>query len=154
MIRSESEYRLAVDRIRQLRGQFAAREAELCEDGFAPDEIVRAMQPLLTFQKQLEEEVACYERLKRGDLSEFRDIGDFGFWLIGARIASGLSQRDLAQKLGVHESSVSRDERNEYRGITLGRASQLAEVLGVGIRAEWRQVSHAASLLRNREKIT
>jgi len=35
--------------------------------------------------------------------------------LAALRIARGVSQRDLAGRLGVHESQVSRDKRNEYQ---------------------------------------
>ena len=36
-----------------------------------------------------------------------------------------------AAKLGVHESQVSRDERNEYHGITVERAIKILDTLGV-----------------------
>jgi transcriptional regulator with XRE-family HTH domain len=39
------------------------------------------------------------------------------------RIAQGISQRERARRLDVHETQVSRDERNEYFGITLERAA-------------------------------
>jgi hypothetical protein len=35
--------------------------------------------------------------------------------------------RELARRLGVHETQVSRDERNEYFGITLERAAKILE---------------------------
>jgi hypothetical protein len=35
----------------------------------------------------------------------------------------------------VHETQVSRDERNEYRGITLERAARILEALGAEIRS-------------------
>ena len=42
-----------------------------------------------------------------------------------------MSQRELAAKLEVHESQVSRDERNEYHGITVDRAIKILDTLGV-----------------------
>ena len=42
-----------------------------------------------------------------------------------------MSQRELAAQLSVHESQVSRDERNEYHGITVDRAIKILETLGV-----------------------
>src|SRR5712664_3443154 len=47
------------------------------------------------------------------------------------RVAQGISQRELARRLGVHETQVSRDERNEYFGITLERAAKILDVLNV-----------------------
>ena len=47
--------------------------------------------------------------------------------------ATRLMQRDLAERMGVHESMVSRDERNEYHGITVERASRILEAMGVRI---------------------
>jgi hypothetical protein len=40
-----------------------------------------------------------------------------------------------AGKLGVHETQVSRDERNEYHGITLERAARSLDTLGADLRS-------------------
>ncbi len=48
--------------------------------------------------------------------------------------ALGLTQRQLAEKLGVNESQVSRDERNEYPGVTLDRAARILKLWGVELR--------------------
>jgi DNA-binding XRE family transcriptional regulator len=60
--------------------------------------------------------------LKRGEFEERENLRGLGHLLITSRIAQGISQRELARRLGVHETQVSRDERNEYFGITLERA--------------------------------
>ncbi|MBL6998144.1 MAG: helix-turn-helix transcriptional regulator, partial [Phycisphaerales bacterium] len=54
-----------------------------------------------------------------------------GQTLIGLRIARGLTQRKLAKLLGVNETMVSRDERNEYHGITVDRAVRILDALDV-----------------------
>ena len=48
----------------------------------------------------------------------------------------GISQRDLAKQLGVHESQLSRDERNEYFGITLKRTIWMLDTLNVRLRTK------------------
>ena len=53
-----------------------------------------------------------------------------GTLLIALRTANGLSQKDLAQKLDVSEAQVSRDERNEYHGITVERAKRVLDAMG------------------------
>jgi transcriptional regulator with XRE-family HTH domain len=48
----------------------------------------------------------------------------------------GISQRELARRLGEHETQVSRDERNEYFGITLERAAKILDALNVRLRTQ------------------
>jgi Helix-turn-helix len=50
--------------------------------------------------------------------------------------AQGITQRDLARRLSVHETQVSRDERNEYFGITLERAAKILDALNVRLRTQ------------------
>ena len=52
-------------------------------------------------------------------------------WIRAIRQALGVSSGELARRLGAHESQVSRDERNEYFGITLERAAKILDVLNV-----------------------
>jgi ribosome-binding protein aMBF1 (putative translation factor) len=135
MIRSEKEYRAAVERVRQEKDRLARQGAELLALGLGPAEIKRALDPMRSFHQQLEEEVTSYERLKRGEFDELLNLRGVGQLLVSLRIARGLTQRQLAEKLGVHETQVSRDERNEYHGVTLERASRILEVLGVEVRS-------------------
>ncbi len=130
MIHNEKEYREAVARVGRERTQLAQQLAELKRLGLGPDEIKRALDPVRSFHQQLAEEVLAYERLKQGQFDEIDDLRNLGQLLVSLRIAKGLTQRELAQRLGVHETQVSRDERNEYHGITLERASRVLDALG------------------------
>lgn len=130
MIHNEKEYREAVARIGREKIQLAQQMVELKGLGLSPDEIKRAVDPLRSFHQQLEEEVLAYQRLKQGQFDEIDDLRNLGQLLVSLRIAKGLTQRELAQRLGVHETQVSRDERNEYHGITLERASKVLDALG------------------------
>jgi transcriptional regulator with XRE-family HTH domain len=87
-----------------------------------------------SFYLQFKEEVESYERLKRGEFEELDNLRGLGHLLIALRIAQGVSQRELAKRLEVHESQVSRDERNEYFGVTLERAGRILEALNVRLR--------------------
>ncbi len=133
MIRSEVEYKEAVRRLKEQDHLLSEQKQKLEEMNLGADEIKRAMDPLRSFRQQLAEEVENYDRLKRGEFDEIRNLRGIGHLLIAARIYRGLSQRELAERLGVHESQVSRDERNEYHNITLERAARIIEVLGVKV---------------------
>lgn len=131
MIRNEAEYQVAAQRLAQESLRLAEHRVRLKEAGLGDDEINRVIDPIESFHLQLQEEVDAYERLKRGEFAELDDLRAVGPLLITSRIAQGISQRDLARRLGVHESQVSRDERNEYFGITLERAAKILDALNV-----------------------
>ncbi|SPF50775.1 conserved hypothetical protein [Candidatus Sulfopaludibacter sp. SbA4] len=129
MIRNETEYQEASARLAEERNRLADRRSRLKEAGLGDEEIKRVIDPMESFHLQLQEEVESYERLKRGEFEELDNLRGFGHLLISLRIAQGMSQRELARRLGVHESQVSRDERNEYHGITLERTIKILDAL-------------------------
>jgi ribosome-binding protein aMBF1 (putative translation factor) len=131
MIRNETEYQEASARLIEERDRLADHRARLKKAGLSRAEIKRVIDPMESFHLQLQEEVESYERLKRGEFEELDNLRGLGHLLISLRIAQGISQRELAKRLNVHESQVSRDERNEYFGITLERAVKILDALNV-----------------------
>ncbi len=129
MIRNEREYREA---LRQIAGEevIVRQRATFHDMGLTPEEVDRVMGPTLSFRAQLIEEVDWYERVRRRDFEAIYSLTAVGRLLIAARIANGLSQKDLAERLGVSEEQVSRDEYNEYRDVTLDWAQRILEHLG------------------------
>jgi|SRR5665213_3369477 len=131
MIRNETEYQEASNRLAEERERLVDHRMRLKQAGLSDEEIKRVIDPMESFHLQLSEEVESYERLKRREFEELENFRGFGHLLISLRIAKGVSQRELAKRLGVHESQVSRDERNEYFGITLDRAVKILDALDV-----------------------
>lgn len=131
MIENEREYQQTLSRIDAERERFASHATAWKAQGHTDEQIRKLMEPLESFHLQLVEEVESYERLKRGQFSEFENLQGLGQMLIGLRIARGMTQRHLAQKMDVDESTVSRVERNEYHGITVERAKKVLDALGV-----------------------
>src|SRR6478735_7227581 len=103
MIRNEAEYQEASTRLSDERKRLRDHRARLREAGLAADEIKRVMDPMESFHLQLKEEVEAYERLRRGEFDELENFNGFGQLLISLRIAQGMSQRELARRLNVHE---------------------------------------------------
>lgn len=137
MIRNEKEYKKAVSRIIDEKQRLEDYKKKLSSEGFTSEQVQRALDPFLSFHLQLCEETESYERLKRGDFDELMNLHGLGRMLIGLRIALGLTQREFAARLGVGETQVSRDERNEYHGITVERATLILDVLGVRMKSQF-----------------
>ena len=130
MIRSEFEYREAITRRDAEAARLEDHKAAFRSQGYRGVELRRLMEPLRAFHQQLVEEIESYEQLARGEFAALTNLAGLQQLLIGLRIARGLSQKELAELLDVHPSQVSRDERNDYHGVTLARAQRILEVLG------------------------
>ncbi len=135
MIRSEQEYNKALERLEQDLVVLKDQKAHLEALGLMGKQLARALQPIQSFHEQLREEVRMYERMKRGDMGALRNLTSIGRWLIGVRIAKGLTQQELAERLGVAPSQVSRDETNDYHGISVDRAQRILEAMDVRFEA-------------------
>ena len=151
MIRTDAEYREAKKRLAAERRRLAEHERRLRETPIEKSELKRALDPLRSFQLQLSEEIDEYERLKTGGAHRIVNLHGLGNALVATRISHGLTQRELADRLGVHESQVSRDERNEYRGLTVERASRILDALGVDLTILFDGISAPSGDRRRRE---
>ncbi len=152
MIENEQEYRHAVGQLKADEERMRARQRELEALDLSKEEMKRVLDPIRSFHEQLKEEVESYERLKRGEFDEIRNFEGLGQLLVALRIAQGMTQRDLAERLGVHESQVSRDERNEYHGISVDRIKRILDALGAEIRT--RVVTFGEGAATGREPVT
>lgn len=136
MIRTENEYKRSLEQIEKLEQQHRRQREKLAQKGLSPAAAQSATAAVLLMVDEIKQEVAQYERLRRGDLQEVVRFGEVGRMLIALRIARNLSQRELAERLGVHESQVSRDERHEYAGITVERAGRILDAIGADVRLQ------------------
>jgi DNA-directed RNA polymerase specialized sigma subunit len=135
MIRNEREYQEALRRLKEDESFLAEQRKALGDLQLKAEEVERAMEPALSFHAQLVEEIEWYERVRRRDFETIHSISAIGRLLIAARIANGLTQQELADRLGVSATQVSRDERNEYHGITIERAQLTLDRLGERVSA-------------------
>lgn len=153
MIRNEADYQEAINRLAQDR-EVAKRQREVLESqGYSPEEVERGMEPLLSFHQQLVEEVAWYEAVRRGNIPRIRRLTDMGRLLIALRIASGLTQRQVAERLKVTEAVVSRDERNEYHGISVERAQRILDCLGATVTTSVDEMNMSSERVSERDLV-
>jgi len=112
----------------------AAEKEALETMGLSATDVEYGLSPLKSFHLTVVDEIRSYERLKAGRLPGLISLEGLGRLLVEARIASGLTQRVLAARLGVNETQVSRDENNDYHGVTVERASRILNALGLELR--------------------
>ena len=136
MIKTEKDYLEAKSRLDQEYKTLENHEKKMKAVGLTDEQISLAIDPLVSFTLQLKEEVAEYEKLKRGQFDPFVNLEGLGRTLIALRIYKGMSQKDLADKLGVSEPQVSRDERNEYHGASIEKVQRVLDALNVKIESK------------------
>ena len=95
--------------------------------------------------EDLRSEIQEYEALRSGKrrMIALDSIEELPKTLIQARIAAGLSQEELAAKLGLKPQQIQRYEATNYQSASLERVNEIVRVLGVKLRhpAELRLVS-------------
>ena len=76
-----------------------------------------------------------YEALKAGhfEFDQLKTIAELPTMLIKARIARGLSQRDLADRLGLKEQQIQRYEASGYESASFARIRNVVDALGLDI---------------------
>lgn len=134
MITNERQYRITRAQLRRFH-----RVLEDFDD--SPREgvhplLVKAEREALESQlEDLRAEVDEYEHLRSADVSiisvsSFDELAD---GLIKARIIAGLSQQELAERLGLKEQQIQRYEAERYGSASYRRLQEIASALGVRI---------------------
>ncbi len=131
MITNERQYRITKEEAEKFA---AALERE--EGGATHlDPLLRtAMREALESQLQeLREELADYEAVRTGQVRvlELASLRDLPEALIRARLAAGLTQKGLAERLKLKEQQVQRYEATRYTGVRWERLQAVADALGV-----------------------
>ena len=142
MIQNERQYRVTRGWIKKFREDLAELRA-----GPTPPGACGGIHPLLrqaqvdAQESQLqtfEEEVAEYDALRSGRQKVFvaDSLSELPRALIKARIAAGLTQKQLGERVGVAEQQVQRYEAMEYQQASFGRLLEIADALRITFRAE------------------
>jgi DNA-directed RNA polymerase specialized sigma subunit len=136
MIKTEAEYAEAKKRLEKEFQEIESHQLKMKKAGLNVQQIKLAIDPLATFAFQLQEEVEEYEKLKRGQFEPLENLNGIGHMLVALRIYKGVKQKELAEKLGIKESQVSRDERNEYHGASIEKIQKVLDALGAKLKSE------------------
>ncbi|MDQ3779188.1 MAG: helix-turn-helix transcriptional regulator [Chloroflexota bacterium] len=81
----------------------------------------------------LQDEISAYEALKSGGYPRqtLDSIDQLPQALIEARIAAGMTQSDLARRLGIHVQQIQRYEAGNYGSASLQRITDVARAIGM-----------------------
>ncbi len=165
MIRNERQYRTTL-RQRQMLAEaldeLASHIVPVPPSPAGPEPGDRAAQiveleraSLLGQLAVLDSQVSEYEQLRAGQLATARvpSLAELPDALVRARIAAGLSQRDLAGRLGMKEQQIQRYESDGYAGASLSRLREVMDALGVEFEADVQLPTSDATLSTLRRRL-
>jgi len=136
MIKNERQYRIT----KAEAGKFALlieklqAKAGKIKDPFAEAEIAGLRSQMEDLQSQVEE----YDDLRAGKemILETESLSQLPQALVKARIAAGLSQKELAARLNLKEQQIQKYEATDYAGASVSRLLEVADALKLKVRKD------------------
>jgi DNA-binding XRE family transcriptional regulator len=139
MIKNERQYQITRRELERFERTLAELEAEQTVGELLPAALREAERGALRGQiESLRGELAEYDVLSSGQVRSFT-LDSFDALpgaLIRARIARGLTQRQLAERLGLREQQIQRYEATDYASASLTRVCEIIIALGLIVREE------------------
>lgn len=130
MILSEKQYGISVEQLSKLRDALDVASERTSAQAWLKKAEIEALKSQIA---DIEAEVSDYDLLKSRQISFSKaySFEELPRVLVQARIASGMSQTDLAEKLGMKPQQVQRYEATDYMGASLARLIEMSRALGV-----------------------
>ena len=136
MIKNERQYRITRAQADRFSEALQSLETEAGHESEPHPLLLSVQKDALQSQlSDLQAELREYEALKAGDFAfeRLKGISELPMLLIRARIASGLSQRELADRLGLKEQQIQRYEATDYASASFTRIAEVVSALGIEI---------------------
>ncbi len=130
MIQNEYQYKISQGKIKEIEQSLD----QLCKERktLHPRQFKMRENGLQGILAEIQEEIEKYDALKeKPAVIEIGSFAEIPVALIKARIASGMTQKDLAEKLGMKEQQIQRYEANQYSSAGFHRLTEVAEALEV-----------------------
>lgn len=130
MIYSRKQYSVSKAELEKLKTALENAENRPSERLWLKQAEIEALKSQIA---EIEAEISEYELLTSGQipLSKVYALEELPRVLVQARITSGMSQTNLAERLGIKPQQIQRYEATEYRGASLARLTEISRALGV-----------------------
>lgn len=132
MIHNARQYRITKAQAAKFAVALQAFDARPSAHPGVHPKLINAQRDALASQlESLNEEIKEYEHLRktRRRQIDLAVVSDLPQALIRARIAAGISQRELATRLGLKEQQIQRYEATKYASASLSRVIEVAQAI-------------------------
>lgn len=147
MIKNERQYRITKAQAQKFEQSLA--KLNECSEETKQENLLLWQAKKSAVESQLNdlrEEIEEYEKLmnspsrKLSRVFALKSIESLPQALVEARIAKKLSQKELAERLGLKEQQIQRYEATNYASASLTRVIKISQVLGIKLPSSSRKV--------------
>jgi len=135
MIKNDRQYRITRARIGEFERalmEISSKEAESPQDELW----ITVQRDAISSQlAELRSQIQEYETLRARGMGalELNSFDDLPRILIKARIAAGLTQKEVADRLHLKEQQIQRYESTDFAGVGFDRIKEMMRALGIGL---------------------
>ena len=136
MIKNERQYRITRAQVERFERTIKELRSRSQTESNVHPLIAKAQEDAVSSQlEDLKREMREYESLKTSEfpIDELEVVSGLPSMLIKARIARGMSQRDLAERIGLKEQQIQRYEATDYASASLSRIREIVSGLSGGV---------------------
>ncbi len=138
MIKNDRQLKITSEKAQEFKDALDTLEAQLIED---PNNMLLEIQrdAARSEYEVLSEQIGHYKELKSGNAPiKCECLSNLPKALIEMRIALDLTQKELAERTGIHEQQIQRYEAIDYDGIAHNKMTEIAVALGMSsINLKW-----------------
>ena len=133
MIKNDRQYEYSKKKLHELEEDLRAIRKEYILD---KNKVALLSQGYIEHIIQFKNEIKEYEEMKKAPLPEvlqIHNLNEINRSIVRLRIARKITQEELAQKMSCKQSDISRLERDDYYGYTIGQLDKTMASLGVKV---------------------
>jgi len=132
MIKNEKQFKITKGKLKDLE-----RSLKVCREGKHPDKTIRKamLGSIKSLMGDLEKEIKEYEKLKNKKVPTLKleSLSDLPDALVRSRISHGMTQKQLADKLGMPATQIQRYESENYRRVSFGTLLEISRTLNLDL---------------------
>ncbi len=133
MIQNKHQYKVTNSKLKELEQSLA--DLAHNPNGLSERLFKAEKAGLQVWIDRLKVDIAEYDRLQQGEsVFKISFLTELPIALIKARIASGMTQKELAEKIGVKEQQIQRYEANHYDSASFDRLNEVYTALGISFK--------------------
>lgn len=130
MIQNEHQYKVTQTKLRELEQSLI--DLDINSSNLSKRLLQAEKNGVQVLIDRLYSEIVEYDNLKQQRTPiQICSLDELAIGLIKARISTGMTQKELAAKIGVQEQQIQRYEENQYASASLTRLTEIARALEI-----------------------